>query len=571
MATNDVPELQQLALRSHNDLVLPANVKATPEELSLLSEVLDPNETIFDSPEHTHQALCDVGYLTTEIVSTNIFFAARMNKPLILEGPAGAGKTELALSVAKAEKMRLIRFQCYEGISDKQAMGDYNRALQEMFVLLQSKNQTCSWDRMRAEIVGRSYFMPGPLLEALESTERVVLLIDELDKVDHAFEATLLEILSVWQMSVPQMGTISSANPPFTVITSNHERHLGYPILRRAIYLPIEHPTAQVEAAIVARKTPELSHELHCFIAGFGKALRAYPMEKSPSISEIVDLAKALSLLGRTTISPTDKDVLLPLIAKTDGDRKKLLMKSTFENMIDLAGSHYKELMAPNPAPTDIVIPKAKAKSVPMIACEVITPPKVTKKGWDAWDMRNALRLSVWVIVAFFAISVGAQQSQSVKSERPPEMVYYANAYADYYHVPREIVYAVITHESGWKAKAVSNMGAMGLMQLMPATAAYYSVSDPFDVSQNIGAGVHYLADLIAKLNDWRLAIAGYYCGPTYPLMRGLEYANKDVVQYVNAIQRLYTHELSISPTPEVSPTASPTEPIQQDTQEVTP
>jgi len=115
-------------------------------------------------------------------------------------------------------------------------------------------------------------------------------------------------------------------------------------------------------------------------------------------------------------------------------------------------------------------------------------------------------------------------------------------------------------------------MGAMGLMQLMPTTTvAFYSVSDPFDISQNIGAGVHYLADLIAKLSDWRLAIAGYYCGPTYPLLRGLEYANKDVVQYVNAIQRLYTHEMSISPKPEVPPAAPPTEPIQQNTPEVTP
>jgi soluble lytic murein transglycosylase-like protein len=161
--------------------------------------------------------------------------------------------------------------------------------------------------------------------------------------------------------------------------------------------------------------------------------------------------------------------------------------------------------------------------------------------------------------------------AQAPQRERPPEMVYYANAYADYYHVPREIVYAVITHESGWKAKAVSNMGAMGLMQLMPATAAYYNVANPFDISENIGGGVHYLADLIAKLGDWRLAIAGYYAGATWPLQRGLAYANQDVVQYVNSIQRLYTHELSVAPKPDVPPVAPPTEPIQQDPQEVTP
>jgi soluble lytic murein transglycosylase-like protein len=219
----------------------------------------------------------------------------------------------------------------------------------------------------------------------------------------------------------------------------------------------------------------------------------------------------------------------------------------------------------------EIIITQAKATTARVVECKVTPHQKSGAPRLDAWGMRNLLRLPLWIVVAFFALSGHAQQTQHIQPERPPEMVYYANVYADYYHVPREIVYAVITHESGWKARTVSNMGAMGLMQLMPATAAYYSVSDPFDISQNIGAGVHYLADLIAKLSDWRLAIAGYYCGPTYPLLRGLEYANKDVVQYVNAIQRLYTRELSISPKPEVPSAAPTTEPIQQDTPEVTP
>ena len=147
------------------------------------------------------------------------------------------------------------------------------------------------------------------------------------------------------------------------------------------------------------------------------------------------------------------------------------------------------------------------------------------------------------------------QSSVSMLSERtsaphdvvhghPSEIVYYANAYADHYGVPRELVYAVISQESGWKPKAVSNKGAMGLMQLMPATANRYGVKDPFNISENIGAGVHYLADLITQFQDLRLAVASYYCGPSYPLKRGLEYANPDVVAYVTAIRRQYAREI---------------------------
>jgi soluble lytic murein transglycosylase-like protein len=127
---------------------------------------------------------------------------------------------------------------------------------------------------------------------------------------------------------------------------------------------------------------------------------------------------------------------------------------------------------------------------------------------------------------------------------RPAEIVYYADAYADHYGVPRELVYAVISQESGWKPKAVSNKGAKGLMQLMPATAHRYGVKDPFNISENIGAGVHYLADLINQFQDLRLAVASYYCGSSYPLKRGLEYANPDVVAYVSAIRKHYAREL---------------------------
>jgi MoxR-like ATPase len=300
--------------------------------------------SILSSPEKTHEALRDVGYLTTIENSTVIYLASKLNRPLLLEGPAGGGKTELALSVSKAEKLRFIRLQCYNGISDKQAVGDYNRALQEMFVLLQAKNQTFTWDEIRKAIMGREYFSAGPLLEALESPERVVLLIDELDKVDYAFEAMLLEILSVWEMSIPGMGTVIATNPPFTVITSNRERTLGFALRRRSFYMEIGHPSAELEAEIVARKTPHLPRELHAFIAGLAQVLRGYSLEKPPSISEMNDLAMALYVLGKTKMLPEDTELLLPLFGKTLGDRKKLQLKDNFKSIVAQAQINADEL-----------------------------------------------------------------------------------------------------------------------------------------------------------------------------------------------------------------------------------
>jgi MoxR-like ATPase len=291
--------------------------------------------SIFRSPEATYEALVRVGYLTTRDIATDIYLAAVLNLPILLEGPAGGGKTELARSVAAAEGMELIPLQCYEGIGDKQAIGDFNRSLQEMYVLLQTKKEGgADWNTIRREITSRDFFMSGPLLQAIESEKRCLLLIDEIDKVNYAFEALLLEILSIWQMSVPGLGVIRAKHPPFTVITSNAERPLGFPLRRRSIFLEIGHPTPETEAAIVARKTPNCPPELHRFIAGFAKALRAWTMLKPPSISEMNNLAMALHLLGRTEILPEDKGILLPLVAKLIEDRDRLLMREMFEDLV---------------------------------------------------------------------------------------------------------------------------------------------------------------------------------------------------------------------------------------------
>src|SRR5208283_1579614 len=195
---------------------------------------------------------------TDSVTATAVYLAAKLKKPLLLEGPAGSGKTELSYAVARAAGTQVERLQCYAA---------------------------------------------GPLLKALLSPSPCVLLIDELDKVDHAFEATLLEILSVWQLSIPRLGTIPASSIPFTVLTSNEERRLGDPLRRRSLYLRIEHPTAEREGEIVALRTPEAGEATHRLIAGFAKALRAYSLEKPPSVSEMIDIALSLGHLGIEEVS----------------------------------------------------------------------------------------------------------------------------------------------------------------------------------------------------------------------------------------------------------------------------
>jgi MoxR-like ATPase len=211
---------------------------------------------------------------------------------------------------------------------------------------MSKSDHTPDWAEIKREVTSRAYFMAGPLLEAIEQDQRCVLLIDEIDKVDYAFEAMLLELLSAWTLSIPRMGTVQATSIPYVFLTSNQERRLGDPLRRRSFYLVVEHPTAEREAAIVAKRTPQASEKTHRFIAGLAKSLRAYTMEKPPSISEMNDVALAMQLLGIEQIKPDHKDIMLPLIAKTEGDRKRLLMKQAFESIVRIAGRYASEISA---------------------------------------------------------------------------------------------------------------------------------------------------------------------------------------------------------------------------------
>jgi MoxR-like ATPase len=300
---------------------------------------------VFSSLEEVNARLRATGYIADTIATTTVHLAAALHKPLLLEGPAGSGKTQLAYAVAEAAQTTVERLQCYEGINEEKAIGKFDEPLQRLCVELRAKSGDIDWASLRTELHSQDFFSAGPLMRALLSETPCVLLIDELDKVDQAFEAVLLELLSVWRLSIPKLGTVEARSIPFVVLTSNEERRIGDPLRRRSFYLRVEHPSAEREAEIVALRTPDCSPEFHAGMAGLAKALRGWSLEKPPSVSEILDLADALKILGHEQVTPELRDVLLPLMAKTEADRKKLLLRDGFASLIYDAQQYTREAL----------------------------------------------------------------------------------------------------------------------------------------------------------------------------------------------------------------------------------
>jgi len=300
---------------------------------------------VFSSLAEIGERLRSTGYIADSVATTTVFLAAKLHKPLLLEGPAGSGKTQLAYAVAGAADTTVERLQCYEGINEEKAIGKFDESLQRLCVELRAQFAHADWESLQAELHSQQFFSAGPLLRALQYEKPCVLLIDELDKVDHAFEALLLELLSVWQLSIPKLGTIKANSIPFVVLTSNEERRIGDPLRRRSFYLRVEHPTAEREAEIVALRTPDSSCEFHAGMAGLAKALRGWSLEKPPSVSEILDLAQALKVLGAQRVTPEMRDILLPLLAKTEADRRKLLLRDGFASLIYDAQQYTREAL----------------------------------------------------------------------------------------------------------------------------------------------------------------------------------------------------------------------------------
>ena len=300
---------------------------------------------MFESIEEISSRFRFAKYLTDWVTLSVVFLASRMNKPLLVEGPPGSGKTELAYAIAHAAGTHVERLQCYEGINEDKAIGKFDEGLQKLY-LETEVTQVHDWSETRKNLHTLEFFNEGPLLRALLCEEcPCVLLVDEIDKVNQSFEALLLEILSVWQVSIPKLGTVKARTIPFVVMTSNEERRIGDPLRRRSFYLRFDYPTPETEADILAVRSSDQVRQLHFEMAGFAKSLRGWSLEKPPSIAEILDLAQALSLLEVPEITPEMRDILLPLIAKTGSDRRRLLLRDGFECLV-ADGKEYAEEMA---------------------------------------------------------------------------------------------------------------------------------------------------------------------------------------------------------------------------------
>ena len=287
-----------------------------------LSSRIDSSPAAFETPDAVLDALGGVAYLADERIATAVFVADRLSKPVLCEGPAGVGKTELAKSVAVATGKPLIRLQCYEGLDESKALYEWN--YKKQLLRIQAEPDSADWEQTEADIFDESFLLSRPLLQAILSEEQVVLLIDEVDRIEVETEALLLEVLSDFQVSIPELGTLRAKTMPSVYLTSNNTRELSEALKRRCVFLDIDYPTIEREQAIIEARIPGIAQSLATHCAEVVSWIRSFELKKPPSVSETLDWARTLLVLGREELTQDDIRATMNLLLKYSGDIDKI-------------------------------------------------------------------------------------------------------------------------------------------------------------------------------------------------------------------------------------------------------
>jgi MoxR-like ATPase len=284
--------------------------------------VLSPH---FASVADAAERLAAVGYLADDAIATTVFLADRLGKPLLAEGPAGVGKTELAKAVAAATGSELIRLQCYEGLDEARALYEWNYKKQLLRIQASKggDGEGQAWDDLHDDVFAEEFLLSRPLLTAIRREDPTVLLIDEADKADVEVEGLLLEVLSDFQVTIPELGTITATRRPIVVLTSNATRELSEALKRRCLYLHLDYPTAEREKAIVLSRVPEIAEQLAEQLVRTVRSLRSMELKKSPSVSESIDWARTLLALGLDTLDEAAVRSTLGVVLKHASDHTR--------------------------------------------------------------------------------------------------------------------------------------------------------------------------------------------------------------------------------------------------------
>jgi MoxR-like ATPase len=276
----------------------------------------------FETVPDVRQSLREVDYLSDEGIAGIVFLADRLGKPILVEGPAGTGKTQLAKSVAEMTGSRLIRLQCYEGLDESKALYEWNYKKQLLRIQAE-RSDGHTWESVEDDIFSDDFLLTRPLLEAIRAEEPVVLLIDEVDRVEVETEALLLEILSDYQVSIPELGTIEARQIPLVFLTSNNTRELSEALKRRCLFLHIDYPELDREKEIVLAKVPDITESLADQVARIVRSIRQLELKKSPSVSETLDWARTLLLLGVQSVDAETATQTINILLKYQSDIAK--------------------------------------------------------------------------------------------------------------------------------------------------------------------------------------------------------------------------------------------------------